>query len=64
MLGINLERVVFASHKNAECFITSSIGDIAVYVKDSTDKAMVREFLKGIRDMNHHDFNYMLEMLK
>lgn len=64
MLGINLERVIFASHKNAECFISSNIGDIAVYVKDSSDRALTREFLKGIRDMNHHDFDYVMEMLK
>lgn len=64
MLGINLERVVFASHKDAECFISSNIGDIALYVKDSSDRALVREFLKSIREMDRHDFDYVMEMLK
>ena len=64
MLGISLERVIFASDNDAECFISSNIGDIAVYVKDSSDKATAREFLKSIREMNPNDFNYVMGMLK
>ena len=64
MLGINLERVIFASNKDAECFVSSGVGDIAVYVKNQSDMALVREFLKSIRSMDHHDFEYVMEILR
>lgn len=64
MLGINLERVIFASDKDSLCAVSSAIGDIAIYVKDSNDKALVRKFLEGIRCMDTHDFERMLAMLR
>ena len=39
-------------------------GDIAVYVKNQSDMALVREFLKSIRSMDHHDFEYVMEILR
>lgn len=64
MLGINLERVVFASDKDSICSVSSAVGDIALYVRDDIDRALVRKFLESVRCMDTHDFERMLGMLR
>jgi restriction endonuclease Mrr len=64
MLGVNLERVIFASDKDSICAVSSTMGDIALYIREDIDKALVREFLEGIRCMDPADFERMMVMLK